>query len=133
MRPVFHVSHGARTITRTAVRLIGTAFCVFLAVCPTSSLAQPVAEASVHGIVLLPNGKPARDVRVALLEAPKQAMTDSLGRFVLRTTYCGLATLVARRIAYVSASIDLVIPIGSWGQRQCAFVADAESIRVRGL
>ena len=83
----------------------------------------------MHGIVLLPNGKPARDVRVALLEAPKQAMTDSLGRFVLRTTYCGLATLVARRIAYVSASIDLVIPIGSCGQRQCAFVADAESIR----
>ena len=87
----------------------------------------------MHGIVLLPNGKPARDVRVALLEAPKQAMTDSLGRFVLRTTYCELATLVARRITYVSASIDLVIPIGSWGQRQCAFVADAESIRVRGL
>ena len=91
MRPVFHVSHSARTITRTAVRLIGTAFCVFLAVCPTSSLAQPVAEASNAWN----RRKPARDVRVALLEAPEQAMTDSLGRFVLRTTYCGLAALVA--------------------------------------
>ena len=40
----------------------------------------------MHGIFLLFNGKPARNVRVALLEAPEQAMTDSLGRFVLRTT-----------------------------------------------
>jgi len=108
-----HVAHFSRPITRTAVRVIGSAVCIVVAAFPTPSLAQPVAESRVRGIVLLPDGKPARNVRVSLLEAPEQAMTDSLGRFVLRTTYRGLATLVARRVAFIPASIDLLIPADS--------------------
>jgi hypothetical protein len=55
----------------------------------------------------------AADRDGALLSAPEQAMTVGLGRFVLRRIHRGLATLVARRIAYVPASSDLVIPIDS--------------------
>jgi len=93
--------------------MIITAFCAVLAVFPPTLLAQPAAESAVRGMVLLPDGKPARDVRVSLLEAPERATTDSLGRFVLRTTYRGRATLVARRVAFIPASIDFVIPIDS--------------------
>ena len=81
----------------------------------------------MRGIVLLPDGKTARDVRVVPLESPEHAMTDSLGRFVLHTTYRGLAARVARRIAFVPASIRFM------GSESMRVRSEAESVRVGGL
>jgi len=69
------------------------------------------AATTVRGTVQLPNGRGSGGVVVSLLETLEQATTDSLGHFALRTTYRGTATLVARRIAYIPATMDIAIPI----------------------
>jgi vitamin B12 transporter len=94
-------------------RHVGIAVLLLLqaAVIPTLAAQQTSGESTVRGVVALSSGKPAADVRVLLLETMEQALTDSAGRFVLRTAHRGIATLVARRISFVPATLDVTIPV----------------------
>ncbi|MCU0634155.1 MAG: TonB-dependent receptor [Gemmatimonadaceae bacterium] len=76
--------------------------------------AQPAADSIrtvLRGVVRLPNAQPARDVAVALLEGSESAVTDSAGAFTLRSTHRGLGTVVARRIGFHPAALDVVVPL----------------------
>jgi hypothetical protein len=48
-----------------------------------------------------------------VLETLEEARADSLGRFTLRTTHVGLATLVARAVASRPTAFDVTLPIDS--------------------
>jgi hypothetical protein len=98
-------------------RLVATAL---LSVMATTAAAQPgpAAASTVHGTVQLPGGRSAAGVVVSILETLEQATTDSLGHFALRTTHRGLATLVARRIAFIPTTLDVTIPVDTALQLQ---------------
>lgn len=75
--------------------------------------AQSAEGSSIRGQVQLPNGNAAPPTTVYLLDTQEQTTSDSLGRFVLRTMHRGVATLVARRVGFVPATIDVVVPSDS--------------------
>lgn len=77
----------------------------------TTLRAQGAPNAVVRGQVQLPNGKPAPPTTIVLLETQDQTASDSLGQFVLSSAYRGVATLVARRVGFVPAAVDIVLPI----------------------
>ncbi len=78
--------------------------------CATAD-AQTNAASVVRGIVRLPSGKGAVGVSVSLLETLERSETDSAGAFVLRTVHRGIATLVARRVGFVPATLDVSVPL----------------------
>jgi hypothetical protein len=74
------------------------------------------STSTLRGTVTVPAPRPTRDaagVAVSLLETGEATTTDSLGRFTLRTTHQGMATVVARRVAYVPATVDVTLPTDS--------------------
>ncbi len=77
---------------------------------------SPATPSVLRGTVTVPAPRPIRDaagVAVSLLETGEATTTDSLGRFTLRTTHQGIATVVARRVAYVPATVDVTLPTDS--------------------
>ncbi len=68
-------------------------------------------SSTIRGTVRLPSGKPAGGVAVSLLETIEQSETDSSGSFALRTVHRGIATLVARRVGFAPATVDLLVPV----------------------
>jgi vitamin B12 transporter len=78
--------------------------------------AQQAPTSILRGNVQVPASRPAAEaagVAVSVLETGEATTTDSIGRFILRTTHRGLATIVARRVAYVPATIDVTLPTDS--------------------
>lgn len=71
---------------------------------------QEAAGSLVRGQVQLANGNAAPPTTISLLDTQEQTTTDSLGRFALRTMHRGVATLVARRVGFVPATVDIDIP-----------------------
>jgi hypothetical protein len=78
---------------------------------PPTSGAQDAPVSTVRGQVRLPNGAPAPRTTISLLETQEQTASDSLGRFALSSTYRGVATLVARRVGFAPAAVDITLPI----------------------
>ncbi len=77
----------------------------------TTMRAQGAPSAIVRGQVRLPNGNPAPRTTIYLLETQDQTASDSLGRFALQSSYRGVATLVARRVGFAPATVDITLPI----------------------
>jgi vitamin B12 transporter len=75
--------------------------------------AQPATSTVIRGTVRLPTGMPAPTAMVSLLETSDQVATDSSGHFVLSTMHRGIATLVARRVGFEPAAVDISVPIDS--------------------
>lgn len=85
-------------------------------VAPSPALAQtPTPEApavsQIRGRVTDPAGRAVVGATVFLLETDEEASSDSAGRFLLRSSYRGPATLAARRIAFLPTAVDLVLPV----------------------
>ncbi len=74
----------------------------------------------VRGTISLPKGRSAEGTVISLLETLEQTTADSSGRFILRTTHRGIATLVARRVAFIPATVDIKVPIDTALQLQMA-------------
>src|ERR1700716_2387996 len=82
-------------------------------VCAQSGDSTRVVRGTVHGS----DEAPIAGADVFLLESLDGASTDSAGRFSIRTTQHGPATLVARRIGFAPA-------------RRVVDLADADSVQV---
>jgi hypothetical protein len=67
----------------------------------------------VQGTVVRPSGLPVVGARVELFETEERAVTDSTGRFVLRTTWTGPALLVARALGDPPVSLNVQLPSDS--------------------
>ena len=82
---------------------------------PSFVCAQDAAETRsvVRGTVVRPSGLPVVGARVELFETEERAVTDSTGRFVLRTTWTGPALLVARALGDQPVSLDVRLPSDS--------------------
>ncbi|WP_434479195.1 TonB-dependent receptor [Gemmatimonas sp.] len=72
--------------------------------------AQGATGSLLRGQVQLANGSAPPPTTVSLLDTQEQTTTDSLGRFALRTMHRGVATLVARRVGFIPATVDIEIP-----------------------
>ncbi len=79
----------------------------------TAAGAQATAPSIIRGTVRLTSGMSAGGVAVSLLETTDLSVTDSSGSFVLRTGHRGIATVVARRVGFAPATVDVVVPVDS--------------------
>src|SRR3569832_1176637 len=59
----------------------------------------------LRGTTRAANGAPVGGVNIFLLESLDATLSDSAGRFVIRTGALGSVTLVARRIGFAPATI----------------------------
>ena len=85
-------------------------------VAAVSQAAVPlVAQQSVHVLrgTVTAAGVPVRAADVFLLESLDAAVTDSAGRFSIRTAAAGSVTIVVRRIGFAPA--NLVVPVDTAG------------------
>ncbi len=73
----------------------------------------PTATATVRGSVRRADGRPVPNATVFVLETLEEARADSAGRFLLRTTHRGLATIVARQPGFEPRALDVVVPVDS--------------------
>ncbi len=96
---------------RTWLTRLGAAALLSVVGTMAKAQAEPGPASIVRGTVQLPGGRSGAGIVVSILETLEQATTDSLGHFTLRTTHRGLATLVARRIAYIPTTLDVTIPV----------------------
>ncbi len=97
--------------SRTQLAWLGAAALLSVVAATAKAQPEPVAASIVRGTVQLPGGRSGAGIVVSILETLEQATTDSLGHFALRTTHRGIATLVARRIAYIPTAVDVTIPV----------------------
>lgn len=70
------------------------------------AVAQSSAVHTIRGTTKAANGAPIGGANVFLLESLESAITDSAGRFALRTSATGRVTLVARRIGFAPQTIE---------------------------
>jgi vitamin B12 transporter len=86
-------------------------------IAPSSEVcAQAGSSAAIHtvrGRVLVSGGAPVVGANVFLLESLDGALTDSSGRFAIRTSAQQQVTLVARHIGFAAASV--VVPVDTAG------------------
>ncbi|HUQ98594.1 MAG TPA: carboxypeptidase regulatory-like domain-containing protein, partial [Gemmatimonadaceae bacterium] len=76
----------------------------------TSAEAQsPDSISIVRGTVRASQGAPLLGADVFLLETLDGATTDSLGRFAIRTAHRDSATIVARRIGFAPARLQVIV------------------------
>lgn len=83
-----------------------------------SVVSAPTAESKVRDVVLRGrvsriDARPIAGATVYVLETLEETRTDSTGRFELRSTHRGLATVVARAVGFVPATVDLELPSDS--------------------
>jgi hypothetical protein len=83
--------------------------CTGLASAPARSDAQ--SASTISGSVLATGGRPLAGATVFVLETSEEVTSDASGRFVLRTSYRGVATIAARQLGFSPATIDLVLPL----------------------
>ena len=79
-------------------------------------LAAQTGTSALRGTVVISAPRRATDaasVVVSILETGESTTTDTAGRFVLRTVYHGVGTVVARRVGYVPATLDVTLPSDS--------------------
>lgn len=98
-----------RDIARRVIN--GVAIALGVTVTAAPAVSAQVAQSFVRGTVSLANSRSAEGTVVLLLETLEQTTTDSIGRFALRTTHRGVATLVARRVAFIPATVDIYVPL----------------------
>lgn len=81
---------------------------------PTAAFCQTPIPQSVRGIVTSHAGLPVAGANVFLLESTDAtALSDSAGRFTLRTTATGLVTIVVRRIGFSPGTV--AVPVDTTG------------------
>lgn len=84
------------------------------AVAPAARGQGTVAAGSViQGTVVRPTGLPVAGARVELFETEERVVTDSAGRFRLRTTWTGPGLLVARALGDPPVTLDVQLPSDS--------------------
>src|SRR5688500_11378513 len=71
---------------------------------------QQADSAGLRGDVRDTDGTPIEGANVFLLETLEGALTGADGRFVIRTSHTGAATLVVRRIGYRPAQLPMTLP-----------------------
>ena len=67
----------------------------------------------LRGTTTAANGAPLAGTNVFLLESLDGAVSDTAGRFVIRTTATGSVTIVAKRIGFAPATIS--VPVDTTG------------------
>lgn len=94
--------------------------CALLACAPmraraqdTTTAAAPAVQVVARGTVARTDGRPIAMATVYLLETLEETRSDSAGRFVLRSGFRGVATVVARGVGYLPSTIDVVLPTDS--------------------
>lgn len=104
---------------RLARPLAATALVVVTLAAPDQAVSQgaPPTEPSratvVRGRVVRPAGVPVIGATVELFETEERATSDSTGAFLLRTTWTGPATLVARFVGDPPVAVELRLPLDS--------------------
>src|ERR1043166_1107716 len=84
-----------------------------MAMASSVAVAQSPTPHVLRGTTTAVSGAPIPGANVFLLESLDGAVTDSAGRFVIRTTAQGSVTIVARRIGFAPATI--VVPVDTSG------------------
>jgi vitamin B12 transporter len=102
--------HAPLRATRRTIALPIVAWIMSAAI-GRSLAAQAVTGALIRGTVVVRGGAVAPRTTVFLLETLEESATDSAGRFTLSTVHRGVGTLVARRVGFEPAAIDIVLPI----------------------
>lgn len=74
---------------------------------------EPSRATVVRGRVVRPAGVPVIGATVELFETEERATSDSTGAFLLRTTWTGPATLVARFVGDPPVAVELRLPLDS--------------------
>jgi hypothetical protein len=72
--------------------------------------AAHTAEAALRGRIVTDAAAPVEGANVFLLETLDGVLTDSAGRFAIRTAHRGVATLVIRRVGFKPRQLDVTIP-----------------------
>lgn len=67
----------------------------------------------VRGRVQRPDGQPLNGVTLELFETEERTVSDSVGMFRLRTTWSGVAMLVARHVGDPPVAVELTLPVDS--------------------
>ncbi|MCA0377419.1 MAG: TonB-dependent receptor [Gemmatimonadetes bacterium] len=81
-------------------------------VAPTPAPA-PASSFAARGLVRTTDGRPIAAATVVVLETLDETRTDSIGRFALPSAHRGLATVVARGVGFVPATVDVTLPVDS--------------------
>jgi vitamin B12 transporter len=115
-----------RGIRRSVSRLVAVGRFVLPVATPLALHSQsagggavpPTAASSARDVVLRGrvariDQRPIASATVYLLETLEETRTDSTGRFELRSTHRGLATVVARAVGFIPATIDIQLPSDS--------------------
>jgi TonB-dependent receptor-like protein/carboxypeptidase-like protein len=82
----------------------------FSTVLAASAAGQVDSAATLRGVVRAANGTAVEAANVFLLETLEGALTDTEGRFALRTARRGPASLVVRRIGFRSVQLQITLP-----------------------
>jgi hypothetical protein len=85
--------------------------------------AQVSTPHAIRGVVIALNGTPIAGVNILLLEAADVAITDTDGRFTIRTTAQGTVTVVARRIGFAPAAVET--PVDTNGTLSLTMIVQA--------
>src|SRR5688572_32481732 len=75
-----------------------------------SAGAQIDSAAALRGVVHTADGHPVESANVFVLETLDGTLADSRGRFTIRTTYRGPATVVVRRIGFRPKQLSVTLP-----------------------
>lgn len=90
-------------------RSCSLAIAITLCLVSATSLAAQ-ASSTLTGLVRDPSGRPLEGATVFVLETMEESTSDASGRFVLRSTYSGPATVAARKLTFIPATVDLTLP-----------------------
>jgi hypothetical protein len=91
----------------------------------TRAASEPVAPMLLRGTVHTVDGAPVVGANVFLVETRDGALSDSAGRFTVRTTHLGAATLFVRRIGYNALQRPLDLPMAADAPLDLALDAQA--------
>ncbi|MDB4878307.1 MAG: hypothetical protein JWM41_4753 [Gemmatimonadetes bacterium] len=99
---------------------------LLIAVAPTALAAQTPAAHVVRGVLTALSGAPISGANIFLLESLDGALSDSAGRFALRTTATGSVTIVARHIGFAPASA--IVPVDTCGVVALTLLSQAAAL-----
>jgi vitamin B12 transporter len=97
-----------------------------IAAAPVALAGQTPAGHVLRGALTSAAGSPVSGANVFLLESLDGAVSDSAGRFTLRTTVTGSVTVVARHIGF--APVSAIVPVDTSGIIAFTLVAQAAAL-----
>jgi hypothetical protein len=100
-----------------------TVFALLVVGRPADAAAQSAAIHTIRGVTTAANGSPLAGTNIFLLESLENAITDSAGRFALRTSARDRVTVVARRIGFAPETIEA--PVDTNGVLSFALASQA--------